>query len=246
MLGAAKTRPTLRHQSRPRAGAADPRSAILDAAERLCGERGIEAVSLRDIAEAADVNLSALNYYFGSRTNLLVTILQTRCAEQSQERQHLLDEAARRHPPDLREIVRAVLLPLAHWRQPGSTRNAALQFITRALTTSIPELKKFIDDGVLGFRSTVDLLQRALPELSREELCWRFHFMMSIEHMNIWDVERLRLLSDGCCNAEDGDEALERAVDFSVAAFLAPVRQAGTKRASAEGVTTRAVRSRTA
>ena len=87
-LGATKTRPLLRSRSKPRVrvGAIDPRAAILDAAERLCGERGIEAVSLREIAKAAGVNLSALNYYFGSRTNLLVTILQTRCKEQDQER----------------------------------------------------------------------------------------------------------------------------------------------------------------
>jgi AcrR family transcriptional regulator len=228
-----------------RASASDPRAAILDAAERLCGEHGIEAVSLRDIAEAAGVNLSALNYYFGSRINLLVTILQTRCAEQEQERRQLLHEAGCNDPPELRDIVRAVLLPLARWRQPGSSRNAALQFITRALTTAIPELKKFIDDGVLGFRSVIDLLQQALPALSREELCWRFHFMMSIEHMNVWDVERLRLLSDGLCNAEDGDEALERAVDFAVAAFLAPVRRVVAKRRPAAR-SRRAGRSRTA
>lgn len=214
-----------RRKPNPRTDSPDPQAAILDAAERLCGERGIEAVSLRDIAKAADVNLSALNYYFGSRNNLLVTILQARGAELDQERQLLLDEAARRNPPELREIVRAVLLPLSRWRQPGSNRNAALQFISRSLTTEVPELKKRVDEGVTAFRSIVDLLQRALPQMSREELCWRFHFMMSIEHMNVWDTERLRLLSGGLCNAEDRDEALERAVDFAVAGFLGPVRQ---------------------
>jgi AcrR family transcriptional regulator len=210
---------------RPRTGSPDPQTAILDAAERLCGALGIEAVSLRDIAKAADVNLSALNYYFGSRTDLLVTILQTRAAELDSERQLLLDEAGRRDPPVLREIVRAVLLPLSRWRQPGSNRNAALQFIARSLTTEVPELKKRVDEGVTAFRPIIDLLQRALPLLSREELCWRFHFMMSIEHMNVWDTERLRLLSGGLCNAEDREEALERAVDFAVAGFLAPVRE---------------------
>ena len=114
------------------------------------------------------------------------------------------------------------------------------------MTTAIPELKQYIDDGVVGFRSIVDLLQRALPELNREELCWRFHFMMSIEHMNVWDVERLRLLSDGLCNAAEGDEALERAVDFAVAAFLAPVRQPDAKRAPADSGRGRTARSRNA
>jgi AcrR family transcriptional regulator len=203
----------------------DPQAAILDAAEKLCGERGIEAVSLREIAQAAGVHLSALNYYFGSRTNLLVTILRTRCAELEAERQQLLQEVALRDPPDLREIVRAVLLPLSRWRQPDSQRNAALQFISRSLTAALPELKEMVDNGVIGFQSIIDLLQRALPQLSREELCWRFHFMMSIEHMNTWDTERLNILSDGQCTADDCDEALERAVNFAVAGFMAPVRR---------------------
>jgi hypothetical protein len=58
-------------------------------------------------------------------------------------------------------------------------------------------LKTEIDAGVLGFREVVELVRRALPNLSFEEVCWRFHFMMSIEHMNFWDVGRLQLLSGG-------------------------------------------------
>lgn len=202
----------------------DAKNAILDAAEQLCGERGIEAVSLRDIAAAAGVHLSALNYYFGTRSSLLVAVLLRRVAELDCERQALLAVAARRDPPDLRELLRAMLLPLTRWRQPRSDRNAAIHFISRALTTSVPELKEHIDRGVLGFRPVIGLLQRALPQLSRAELCWRFHFMMSIEHMNAWDVERLKLLSGGRCNAADVQQSLDRAVDFATAGFLGPVR----------------------
>lgn len=201
--------------------AVDPRQTILEAAERLCGEHGLEAVSVRDIAAEAGVNLSAINYYFGSRINLLVTILQTRGAEIEQARNELLVQAAQRDPPELREIVRAVMTPLARWRTPGSNRSAALMFLSRALTAATPELKAQIDGGVAGFRKVIDLLQRALPAMARTEICWRFHFMMSIEHMNVWDVERLQILSEGHCRAEDGAEALERAVDFAVAGFLA-------------------------
>lgn len=220
----------VKRSRRPKRGAepVDPRLAILEAAERLCGELGLEAVSVRDIAAAAGVNLSAVNYYYGSRINLLVTILRTRGAEIEQARNELLEQAAKADPVDLREIVRAMLTPLARWRTPGSNRLAALQFLTRALTAATPELKRQIDAGVATFRRIIDLLQRALPGMSREELCWRFHFMMSIEHMNVWDVERLRILSEGICRTDDGQESLERAVDFAVAGFLAaPYRSVG-------------------
>ena len=38
---------------------------ILNAAEKLFAEHGIEAVSLRSIISEADVNLAAIHYHFG-------------------------------------------------------------------------------------------------------------------------------------------------------------------------------------
>ena len=45
----------------------DTKTKLLNAAERLFSDKGIEAVSHRDIALAAAVNLAALNYHFRSR-----------------------------------------------------------------------------------------------------------------------------------------------------------------------------------
>lgn len=202
----------------------------MDAAERLCAEHGLEAVSVRDIVAAAGVNLAAINYYFGSRNNLLVAILKRRGAEIDAERSLLLSEAAKKEPPDVRDIVRAMMTPLARWRAPDSPRRHALQFLSRALSASIPDLKKTADNGVSNFKAVIDLLARALPKLSRDEICWRFHFMMSIEHMNQWDTERLQILSDGRCGTAQVDEELERAVDFIVGGFNTPPRPATRSR----------------
>jgi AcrR family transcriptional regulator len=215
-----------RTAAKPERNVPDAREVIMDAAERLCAERGLEAVSVRDIVAEANVNLSAINYYFGSRNNLLVSILKRRGAEIEAEREELLAAAAKKKPPDLREIVRAMMTPLARWRAPDSPRWHALQFLARALSASIPEIKKQADLGVANFRPVIDLLARAVPHLSRDELCWRFHFMMSIEHMNQWDIERLQILSEGHCGGGDPEEELERAIDFVVAGFDAPPRPA--------------------
>ena len=200
------------------------RAAILDAAERLCGERGLEAVSVREIAAAARVNLAAINYYFGSRQNLLVSIFKTRGAEIEAEREALLAPLLAEPTPDLRAILRAMLQPLARWRVPDSPRRPALQFLCRALTAADLNIRGEVDSGVSRFRHIIPALQRALPHLSVEEVCWRFHFMMSIEHMNPWDVDRLKVLSAGRCRADDFEESLTRAIDFAEAGFLAPAR----------------------
>ena len=53
----------------------DTRAAILDAAERLMAEHGINGVSLRTILAEAKANAAALHYHFGSREDLIAAIL---------------------------------------------------------------------------------------------------------------------------------------------------------------------------
>jgi len=82
------------------------RSQLLDTAERLFLENGLDGVSLRTIVrEAGQKNQSALQYHFGGRDGLLQAILDRRLLQVEETRQALLDEAlTRQQNPDLREI----------------------------------------------------------------------------------------------------------------------------------------------
>src|SRR3954466_10929520 len=62
------------------------RTAILNAAERLYAERGFADVTLRDIVAAADVNLAAVNYHFGSKDELIAELFVTRSLALNRER----------------------------------------------------------------------------------------------------------------------------------------------------------------
>jgi AcrR family transcriptional regulator len=57
---------------------ADKREHILIIAERLFGEKGFDGTSVRDIAQAAGVNLAMISYYFGSKEKLLVAVIEFR------------------------------------------------------------------------------------------------------------------------------------------------------------------------
>jgi hypothetical protein len=118
------------------------------------------------------------------------------------------------------DIVRAVLKPINQWRKPG--REASLQFYALALVCPLPEVKDTLDAGVVGFHPIVALLQRALPNLTHEDICWRLHFTIKISQETSWDAARLCILSQGACNSDDADEALARAVAFLEAALMAP------------------------
>jgi AcrR family transcriptional regulator len=74
-MATAATAPTppARHAARAtRSAGRRTRSALLDAAARLFGDRGLADVSLTEIAAAADAFPSQVTYYFGSKEALFV------------------------------------------------------------------------------------------------------------------------------------------------------------------------------
>ena len=55
---------------------ADSRALLLKTATDLFAERGFDGVSVRDIVEAANVNISLVSYYFGGKEGLLDACLE--------------------------------------------------------------------------------------------------------------------------------------------------------------------------
>lgn len=94
----------------------DTRIRILDAAERLFAERGIEAVSVRSILAAAGVNVALAHYHFGSRNGLVAELLRSRISPLVEELLRGLDEVdARGSDATLEDVLRAYFAPLARW-----------------------------------------------------------------------------------------------------------------------------------
>jgi AcrR family transcriptional regulator len=86
------------------------RLAILRAAERLFAERGIEAVSLRDVSAAAGQrNHSAAQYHFGDRGQLVAAVFEARMEPINERRHQMLDELVGDDPAAL---VGALVSPL--------------------------------------------------------------------------------------------------------------------------------------
>lgn len=56
----------------------DKRAQILSVAEQLFADQGFDGTSVRDIAQAANVNLAMISYYFGSKEKLLVALIEDR------------------------------------------------------------------------------------------------------------------------------------------------------------------------
>jgi len=52
-----------------------PKLKLIEAAERLFAEHGFDAVSVRDVTQAAGGNVAAVNYHFGSREGLVQLVM---------------------------------------------------------------------------------------------------------------------------------------------------------------------------
>jgi AcrR family transcriptional regulator len=92
----------------------ETKARILDAAETLFMEHGYEATSLRAITAAADVNLAAVNYHFGSKEELFQSVLTRRLDPMNQRRLELLtrfESEAAPKPLPCDRILSALLIP---------------------------------------------------------------------------------------------------------------------------------------
>lgn len=195
---------------------------LLDVVERLCAENGLEAVSIRDVAKAAGVSLSVIYHHYKSRNHLLKAAMNRRFQELLRMRAPLFAELEKAAKPDLDKLLYAIIAPVTLLRTSGPDGWVAGQFLAQILLSPIPDVKNEVDASVKHLRDLAHLVQRALPHLSLEDICWRLHFTIGIERMTRWDSDRLRIMSNGICDLEDVNESISRAVSYARAAFLAP------------------------
>lgn len=89
----------------------DATTRMLDAAERLAARRGLAALTVRAVQEAAGQrNKSAVQYHFGGRQGLVEALLAARMASASARRTSML--LALGSAPGTRELVEVLVVPL--------------------------------------------------------------------------------------------------------------------------------------
>jgi AcrR family transcriptional regulator len=206
------------------------RSAILNAAERLYADRGFADVTLRDIVAAADVNLAAVNYHFGSKDELIAELFVSRSLATNRERLNELKaaEAQGNGRAGIDAILRALVGPtLRGCLDPGSERSTAARFMIRASIESVPPIRRIKNREIDHLRKFAAAMRRSLPDRSEVDLYWGLHFALAMAHQTIRDSERLIKLSEGACDLGDVDAIIERIVAVSVMAL--PGKQPETR-----------------
>lgn len=199
---------------------------LVATAERLFAERGIEAVSLRDITNACGANSAAIHYHFGSKDQLLRAILEHRAAELGKRRDTYLVEIERSRRPSLRQVVEALVLPTAELVEEDEHGGRYYVGFLAALLER-PDTAAVIDD-VFGDQMTryLTALERVLPQLPADVRVMRFAFAKDFINRALAHPDRgVRLWIESHAPTAAA-HITEHVVDFLVGAFRAPTTPA--------------------
>lgn len=207
----------------------DTRLRLILAAEQLFAERGIEAVSLREINIAAGQrNSGAAHYHFGSKDGLVEAVFQYRHAGTYERRRQLADRLETDGAAaDLHRLVEALVLPLAEEIANDASGSLYVRFLQRVQDDSAA-------GGFARFVGKVDeaqvrierLLRRALAHLPRKLLDQRLILMA--DHIVHALASRERRQTRRGKSAATASNALFVAnlIDTCVGALSAPVSAA--------------------
>ncbi len=214
--------PSPRTRSR-RGGRARPTPArLLDTAERLFAESGLEGISLRGVAAAAGVNSAAVHYHFGSRDALVEAVLLRRVAGLQKRREELLAALPQDDgEPVLRGIVEALVRPSAELALAGRAGRAYVKLLDRLYADGHP----FVSEIVVShfgdtYREIGERAARALPGLPRAVLNRRLALIVQSTLHALAVADALGDVAGG--DVPDDEARIEELIDFLLGGLVAP------------------------
>jgi len=213
----------------------ETRTRILDAAEELFMQHGFEGTSMRLLTAKAGVNLAAVNYHFGSKDALIEAVFRRRLDPMNAARIAELDKLeAEQRAPSPEAIIRAFITPGLKLMEDGRTggRNFT-RLLGRTYTEPNKTLRQLIGQMYApAMQRYKAALERALPQMPREELVWRMHFMFGTLAYTLAATDTVQLIAG--CKPEDRYDAqlLEERLTAFLAAGLNASQKSSIKKAA--------------
>jgi AcrR family transcriptional regulator len=203
-------------------GVLETKDRILNVAEELFGEEGVDRVSVRDVTERAGVNVAAINYHFGSKEELIAAVFMRRLGPLNAARLELLTRAEREAGaggPTVEKILEAFILPAVSCCQQhaGKGAGAFAKLMGRCLAENRPEVESLLKEQFTPIVTRFEkALMKALPGLSRSDVYWRLKFTFGALHH--WLVTREKFLP-AWTDKTTTEEQVRKLIGFTAAGF---------------------------
>jgi len=190
---------------------------IIDVAERLWAERGVDAVSLREITLAAGLsNPASVQYHFGDKDGLVWAIFTSRLPALDQARGRILKELRRSgRQDDARAMVECLFRPLYEQKNRGGRRSYAA-FLLRLLAD--PSWMKLRGSAMGLTPATQELLEAIYalrPDLDAAAVSLR------ITALNVMVLSLICRIDQEQQASAAAEAVFCTALDMAAAAFLA-------------------------
>jgi AcrR family transcriptional regulator len=201
----------------------DTKTRILNVAEQLFAEDGLDRVSIRHITEAAEVNLAAVNYHFGGKEELIAAVFERRLRPVNQARITALEgveEKAHPKAPKVEDILAAFIRPaVACCGEDESGSRAFSKLFGRCLAETRPEIETLLRKQFQPLADKLEIiLRKALPHLSRSDVFWRLKFTFGALHH--WLLTKDKLCPQWAAKT-DLEEQTSKLIAFAAAGFKA-------------------------
>jgi AcrR family transcriptional regulator len=196
---------------------------LIQSAERLFAEHGFDGTSVRDIANLAKVNSALVAYYFGSKEGLLAEVYTRHCEPLKRERARLLTELCPTGTtPLLENVLDAFIRPSLQAEQ-GLVEGKSFSRLRAMLSAENSMLLEQLvaQNFDESNRLFVNTLSKCLPDLSKEDIFWRFHFLLGTIYYTATGPHRIRTLSKGKCDPTDPVASRAELIQFAAAGFRA-------------------------
>ena len=195
---------------------------ILGAAEQLFATHGFAGASLRQVTAAANVNLAAVNYHFGSKENLINEVFRRRLDDLNAHRLEELEKALAQASSGLEDLLGAFIRPALDLSLDRGGGGAFIRVLARAFAEHNDALRKFLSDnyGYVMKRFHAAFTQR-LPNLDKEELYWRLDIVAGALTYAMADFGVIKRKT-GVTEQMHRERAVEHLIRFAAAGLRAP------------------------
>ncbi len=209
-------------------GHSETRQRLIETAERLFAERGLDAVSMRLInREAGQLNNSSIHYYFGSRESVIEAVVERRMSVINLRRLALLGNLrAEGNEDSLRGIVASYVRPLAAQSEGGGNGGGGgnyVRFLAQAYASGEIDIARLArgrwDESL---QQVAEMARGLLPGLPEPIFRERMGIVFRAVVYALADRERDSLGQRARPNRLPMDVFVEELIQMQTAALVAP------------------------
>lgn len=175
------------------------RERLLNIAERLFAEKGVDSVSIRSINTAAQLSPGILHYHFGNKDTLLEAIIARRMDEIMIHREAMINSLDNGTTPTTSDVAAILVTPLTNFvcnnKQSGLWYLKLVARLHSNKSQILSAVSQRYQDRVVNPQQQV--LEASCPHLSAKQLTLRLSFATStlLQSACNWPLEEAEISS---------------------------------------------------